>query len=334
MVESVENRTKWPKTMQALIAARRVVAPYGEAETPFTRQCAAARGCSEYEVLVASLVDTAINTRQSRAARYVLPTTAEQTANTSPALRDVRRAIKIFSYTVHGAFFFISEKEWGVQALHRPRCKFGGRVIPAPAGALNEVLRQTEQHLPGKEYHMPFWKKSDDPWDIDPAKKKQQAAWWEADPPAQPDPDVTAEAEPRLGDTLKSLFQTKETEEDTPIPAEKCPWCGKDMEWGCITGGRDGVVWRNWKPRGLGLSRPDGWKELDLLEEGEWRLYKTAGYCGPCGKMVLDAPKSPYARQEKEAEKLDLGSPGFAPDPKAYEKYQAQVAQWNSEKET
>ena len=44
----------------------------------------------------------------------VLPITTVQTANTTPVLRDVRRAGKIFSYTVHGAFFFISEKEWGV----------------------------------------------------------------------------------------------------------------------------------------------------------------------------------------------------------------------------
>ena len=71
-----------------------------------------------YESLVGALVDTAINPHQSRAARYVLPTTTAQTANTTPVLRDVRRAGKIFSYTVHGAFFFISEKEWGVQSLH------------------------------------------------------------------------------------------------------------------------------------------------------------------------------------------------------------------------
>ena len=69
--------------------------------------------------MVALLVDDTINTRQSRAARYVLPITTAQTANTTPVLRDVRRAIKIFSYTVHGAFFFIFEKEWGGAIPHR-----------------------------------------------------------------------------------------------------------------------------------------------------------------------------------------------------------------------
>ena len=62
------------------------------------------------------MVDAAINTRQSRAAQYVLPITTAQTANTTPVLRDVRRAKKIFSYTVHGAFFLIFQKEWGVHS--------------------------------------------------------------------------------------------------------------------------------------------------------------------------------------------------------------------------
>ena len=72
-----------------------------------------------YEVLAAPLVDGPIKFETSRAARYILPTSILPPANTTPVLRDVRRAGKIFSYTVHGAFFFISEKEWGVQSLHR-----------------------------------------------------------------------------------------------------------------------------------------------------------------------------------------------------------------------
>ena len=72
-----------------------------------------------YEDLAGALVDEIINTHQSRAARYGLPILTAFPANTTPVSRDVRRAIKIFSYTVHGAFFLIFQKEWGVQTLHR-----------------------------------------------------------------------------------------------------------------------------------------------------------------------------------------------------------------------
>ena len=94
-------------------------APYGGDGHSFDIQGAAARGCNEYEVLVASLVDKPIKFETSRAARHVLPTSTSPSAPNTPALRDVRRAEKIFSYTVHGAFFFISEKERGVHPPHR-----------------------------------------------------------------------------------------------------------------------------------------------------------------------------------------------------------------------
>ena len=103
-------------------------APYGGDGKLFDIQGAAARGCNEYEVLATPLVDGPIKFETSRAARQQLPTTTSPPANTTPVLRDVRRAIKIFSYTVHGAFFFISEKEWGVQSRTGNRCKIVGRA--------------------------------------------------------------------------------------------------------------------------------------------------------------------------------------------------------------
>ena len=134
---------------------------------------------------------------------------------------------------------------------------------------------------------MAFWKKSDDPWDIDPEKrKKKNEAVWREEVPAEPSQQES------LGEGWRSLFKKKE-EEETAIPdaAEKCPWCGKDMEWGCITGGRGIVSWKNWRPKGLGLMRPEGWKELYLLDEGEVAPYKTVWLCEDCGKMVLDRPQ-------------------------------------------
>ena len=84
------------------------------------------------------MVDTVINTYQSRAARYILPTSIPLPANTRPALRDVRRAGKIFSYTGRGAFFFIFEKEWGAQnPPHRTRCKIAKRI---PVGYSTKFL--------------------------------------------------------------------------------------------------------------------------------------------------------------------------------------------------
>ena len=95
-----------------------------------------------YEGLAGALVDTVINTYQSRAARYILPTSIPLPANTPPVLRDVRRAGKNFSYTGRGAFFFIFEKEWGAQKSPAPvpvqNCQaYTRRVfhkIPSPDG--------------------------------------------------------------------------------------------------------------------------------------------------------------------------------------------------------
>ena len=149
---------------------------------------------------------------------------------------------------------------------------------------------------------MAFWKKSDDPWDIDPEKKKKQAAttWWENDTPAEPDPVGAASGRPeevapkaqRLGDSIKGFFGG-EKEEEAPVPAEKCPWCGKDMERCWINGGQGIVTWRNWKVRGLGLRRPTGWKEISLLDEGDFVPRKIAWLCPDCGKMVMEVPLPP-----------------------------------------
>ena len=190
---------------------------------------------------------------------------------------------------------------------------------------------------------MAFWKKSDDPWDIDPEKRKKQttAAFWENDAPAETDPVGAAsgrpEEEPRgqsLGESIKGFFGGKK--EDAPITPEKCPWCGKDMEWGRIDGGRDySVMWRNWKPRGfLGLSQPDNAREIDLLDEGDGlRCYKTIWYCRDCGKMTLEIKNPRNAAEVEEAYRKPSGYEqqlnAWGANPAAYADYQAQ---WSTEK--
>ena len=190
---------------------------------------------------------------------------------------------------------------------------------------------------------MAFWKKSDDPWDIDPEKRKKQttAAFWENDAPAETDPVGAAsgrpDEEPRgqsLGESIKGFFGGKK--EDAPITPEKCPWCGKDMEWGRIDGGRDySVMWRNWKPRGfLGLSQPDNAREIDLLDEGDGlRCYKTIWYCRDCGKMTLEIKNPRNAAEVEEAYRKPSGYEqqlnAWGANPAAYADYQAQ---WSTEK--
>ena len=190
---------------------------------------------------------------------------------------------------------------------------------------------------------MAFWKKSDDPWDIDPEKRKKQttAAFWENDAPAETDPVGAAsgrpEEEPRgqsLGESIKGFFGGKK--EEAPIIPEKCPWCGKDMERGYIDGGRDySVMWRNWKPRGfLGIFQPEDAREIDLLDEGDglW-CYKTVWYCRDCGKMTLEIKNARNTDEVEEAYRKPTGYEqqlnAWGANPAAYADYQAQ---WSTEK--
>ena len=190
---------------------------------------------------------------------------------------------------------------------------------------------------------MAFWKKSEDPWDIDPEKRKKQttAAFWENDAPAETDPVGAASGRPEeaprgqsLGESIKGFFGGKK--EDAPITPEKCPWCGKDMEWGRIDGGRDySVMWRNWKPRGfLGIFQPEDAREIDLLDEGDglW-CYKTVWYCRDCGKMTLEIKNARNTDEVEEAYRKPTGYEqqlnAWGANPAAYADYQAQ---WSTEK--
>ena len=190
---------------------------------------------------------------------------------------------------------------------------------------------------------MAFWKKSEDPWDIDPEKRKKQttAAFWENDAPAETDPVGAASGRPEeaprgqsLGESIKGFFGGKK--EDAPITPEKCPWCGKDMERGYIDGGRDySVMWRNWRPRGLlGIFQPEDAREIDLLNEGDglW-CYKTVWYCRDCGKMTLEIKNARNTDEVEEAYRKPTGYEqqlnAWGANPAAYADYQAQ---WSTEK--
>lgn len=126
---------------------------------------------------------------------------------------------------------------------------------------------------------MPFWKQSDDPWDRKPPKQ------------------FTEPREPRENplDTLKTWNDqrktaAKEKEEARRLPPEKCPWCGKDMEQGYLTGGRDTVYWH----RGIVKSSRFARANTECFQVDDeyipFMRYKTTWFCSNCKKMVFDAP--------------------------------------------
>lgn len=139
---------------------------------------------------------------------------------------------------------------------------------------------------------MPFWKKSEDPWDVDPNRNRS-----------------TSEAEetgPGLLDSLREDWdalqaQRQEKREKLRLPPEKCPWCGKEMEQGFLMGGR-GVFWYRGIPTGKALWFSPGNENIMRVDmEGFFSSYHVAWHCPDCKKMTIDA-----ADLQTEAEKNDL----------------------------
>lgn len=127
---------------------------------------------------------------------------------------------------------------------------------------------------------MPFWKKSEDPWDMEPGKAA--SAMDEPEREGESLPDTVKE----WGEKLKTAFRKKEEPEGPP---ETCPWCGREMEKGYLAGGRDAVRWGRGKPgflSGLGDS-------LRIDDEGGlFCTYKTAWYCRDCRKLAVTVPEA------------------------------------------
>lgn len=129
---------------------------------------------------------------------------------------------------------------------------------------------------------MPFWKQSEDPWDRKPDKPRPEPKG----PQANPLDSLKAWNEERKA-------RAKEKEEAKRLPPETCPWCGKDMEQGFLTGGRDGVHWYpgmyKFEPfRGL------SGEAIDVLDDGSgFTSYKITWLCRDCKKMVFDMPDPP-----------------------------------------
>lgn len=127
---------------------------------------------------------------------------------------------------------------------------------------------------------MAFWKQSDDPWDKPPKR------------PAPPPPQER-DTEPQEGllDSVRGWAAQKRAAqvERLTLPAETCPWCGRKMEQGFLSGGR-GIFWvrgvPDTKTKWLGAGRGN---TLWVNNDGGLYTYKTTWYCPVCEKMVFDA---------------------------------------------
>ena len=114
---------------------------------------------------------------------------------------------------------------------------------------------------------MPFWKKSEDPWNWEPEQ----------------------EDTPGILDELRD-WNTERKErrarEEAPPPPMVCPWCGREMEVGWITAGRDGAQWRpGWPPKLFS-------RAFVCIDHAGSVLHrrKTAYLCRDCRRMVLEFP--------------------------------------------
>ena len=116
---------------------------------------------------------------------------------------------------------------------------------------------------------MPFWRKSEDPWDMEPEKRRT----WTAGEPQPPAAD---------GEAWKVPGEKETAEEQTPS-AMTCPWCGQEMEVGYVTGAR-GVHYHRGMPTTKRLwlgAGPDNTMRVDA-EGGLLTPYCRAYLCRTC----------------------------------------------------
>lgn len=131
---------------------------------------------------------------------------------------------------------------------------------------------------------MAFWKKSEDPWDADPARAREKR---EREPVENP-----LDALRDWNEERRAKAAAKRAEWEAQ-PKEICPWCGREMERGCLQGGR-GIYWYTGKPSASAFWwSPRIFEEsIQVDDEGDLLkgTYKTAWYCRECGKVVFSLP--------------------------------------------
>ena len=140
---------------------------------------------------------------------------------------------------------------------------------------------------------MAFWKKSEDPWDLEPDKRRPAAEEEEAEKGSD---------DGSLLQDLRAWNETRKAEkarrETPPVPIP-CPWCGKEMEVGYLCGGRDYVRLVRQRPGLLRIAE-------DALSPGPART--AASWWQTCRSRRRHGTMTPCAarrRQTNTREKTD-----------------------------
>ena len=129
---------------------------------------------------------------------------------------------------------------------------------------------------------MAFWKKSDDPWDRKSVKTTYTTFEEE---PKEEEKGLLEEWRDEIRDWQDKKKAAAEAEAN--LPPEKCPWCGKDMEKGYLSGYRGGhVEWTAKKP-GVLFGTAFSEDSVIVTDEGSMSAYKICWYCRECSKMTL-----------------------------------------------
>ena len=126
---------------------------------------------------------------------------------------------------------------------------------------------------------MAFWKKSEDPWDIDPEKKKKAPI-----AVVEMETECVLETEGVLAGSFKKN-PAEEAGEESLI----CPCCGQKMTKGYLLGGRDRLRLSDQKPTAFLGSL--GHDTVDFSDEGFLVTHKSCWQCKTCRKLVADIPE-------------------------------------------
>lgn len=131
---------------------------------------------------------------------------------------------------------------------------------------------------------MAFWKKSEDPWDVDP-NQRRPASVYEA--------EESQTAEKGFFESIREDFTAWKEEKqaaaeaEANMPPEICPWCGGEMEKGYLCADRGGAGWTREKP-GAFLGTMLAEERILVTDEGGLTSYKTCWYCRTCCKMTME----------------------------------------------